>query len=452
MLVRCNNTQAVAAVTRGATRVRDGRSICKEIALLAIRHGFVVEQDTSAAWSTCGADRLSRHLEAARRQQLRLLPTNQPTNHPPTAVLGNTVPAARGLLLRRAGRKHAGGLRRVLLPGPLGLGSGGGSGGQGPFHRRSWPGRRWTRSPRLTGCSRWGTRATVVVPDWPPERTWHRQYVRTPSSVVRRDGTLRAGIPLCLWPSARVADRSLPPARPACRGWWLRRRAQDDATPAVGVPRSRWCVAKTATSRSSAETYMSHWRRFSRFCDEQLGLSNFEVFPRDRAEDLNPMLVCLFVTYAASRYAASMVEGTLSALAHWQRSRGVRPGDTVSHHPRVNATLARALCTRSPAQADGSAAKAPRTLGLLIGWLAARAGSHPETALRHASDACWLVIRFFGLLRSAELFALTPANITDLPGGGVSVWIARSKADQSGRGATVCFVVVVTVGSRPKRV
>jgi hypothetical protein len=53
--------------------------------------------------------------------------------------------------------------------------------------------------------------------------------------------------------------------------------------------------------------------------------------------------------------------------------------------------------------------------------------------MRHASDACWLVIGFFGLLRRAELFALTPADIADLPSG-VSVWIACSKADQLGRG------------------
>ena len=45
VLVQCDNMQAVAAVTRGATRVRDGRSICKEIALLAIKHGFEVRAE-----------------------------------------------------------------------------------------------------------------------------------------------------------------------------------------------------------------------------------------------------------------------------------------------------------------------------------------------------------------------------------------------------------------------
>ena len=114
----------------------------------------------------------------------------------------------------------------------------------------------------------------------------------------------------------------------------------------------------------------------------------------------------------------------------------------VSHHPRVKATLARALLTRSPAHAEGSGAKATLTLALLrllIGWLATRAGPKPEVALRHACDACWLAIGFFGLLRRSELFAMTPADITDLPGGGVSVWIARSKADQLGRGVSVCL-------------
>ena len=154
----------------------------------------------------------------------------------------------------------------------------------------------------------------------------------------------------------------------------------------------------SAVASSSAETYLSHRRRFSRFCEEQLGLSESEVFPRDRSEDLNPMVACLFVTYAASRYAASTVEGTLSALADWQRSRGVRAGNTVSHHARVKATLARALRTRSPAHTEGSGVKAPLTLALLrllIGWLATRAGPKPEVALRYVCDACWLAIGFF---------------------------------------------------------
>ena len=53
----------------------------------------------------------------------------------------------------------------------------------------------------------WGTRATVVVPEW-RERTWHKQYVRTPSSVFWQISVLGAGNHLCSWPSGRVGDRS----------------------------------------------------------------------------------------------------------------------------------------------------------------------------------------------------------------------------------------------------
>ena len=154
-------------------------------------------------------------------------------------------------------------------------------------------------------------------------------------------------------------------------------------------------------------------------------------------------MVCLVVMYAASRYAASTVEGTLSALADWQRSRGVPAGDAVSHHPRVKATLARALRTRSPAHADGSATKAPLLLGLLrllIGWLAARAGPQPETALRHASDACWQVIGFLWVAAPCGVVRADTGRHFRPLGEGVSVWIARSKAVQLGREVMVSLV------------
>ncbi len=47
---------------------------------------------------------------------------------------------------------------------------------------------------------------------------------------------------------------------------------------------------------SSASTYHSNHRRFVRFGEEELGLSEAEVLPVERSVDLNPMLACLFMT------------------------------------------------------------------------------------------------------------------------------------------------------------
>ncbi|GFR43443.1 hypothetical protein Agub_g4525 [Astrephomene gubernaculifera] len=159
------------------------------------------------------------------------------------------------------------------------------------------------------------------------------------------------------------------------------------------------------------------------------------------------MMVCLCITvFAASRYARSSAEGTLwrALLGHWQRSRGGVPkGETISSHPRVHITLRRALQSRAPSRPEDHGAKAPLTLGilrLLVGWLAARAVARPEVAARSAADVCWLVVGFFGLLRCSELFALTPADIKELPGGG-GCWCGSlaAKARPAGAGR-VCVL------------
>ncbi|PNH12737.1 hypothetical protein TSOC_000315 [Tetrabaena socialis] len=79
----------------------------------------------------------------------------------------------------------------------------------------------------------------------------------------------------------------------------------------------------SAVGEGSAATYESHRRRFQNLCTGVLGLGSEAAFPRERGADLNRAVVCLFLAHAASRYAASTVDGTLSALGDWQRSRGI---------------------------------------------------------------------------------------------------------------------------------
>jgi hypothetical protein len=50
-----------------------------------------------------------------------------------------------------------------------------------------------------------GTRATVVIPNW-PERTWFRELVTARGSPYRHIRTLRVGQRLCEWASGRLAE------------------------------------------------------------------------------------------------------------------------------------------------------------------------------------------------------------------------------------------------------
>ena len=51
------------------------------------------------------------------------------------------------------------------------------------------------------------------------------------------------------------------------------------------------------------------------FGTQVLGVPAESILPRRPGADLNKELVCLFIAYAAERYARSTIEGTLSALA-----------------------------------------------------------------------------------------------------------------------------------------
>ncbi len=76
VLIRCDNTQAVAAVAYGSTRVPEGRPIARRIAELAVQHGFEVRAEHIAGADNGRADRLSRQLAAASDgQDLRLQPS-----------------------------------------------------------------------------------------------------------------------------------------------------------------------------------------------------------------------------------------------------------------------------------------------------------------------------------------------------------------------------------------
>lgn len=195
VLVRSDNTQAVAAVSRGATRAPEGRPICREIALLAVRHGFTLRAEHLPGAENARADRLSRRLSEARQSRLqlradafrRLCPLG--SRYAPSvdcccdARGQNRQPgctewfsADRSVLGQAA--SLAGRVLWAFPPPPL----------VGEVLQEIWE--AYSLQPRSTA-------ATVLVPDW-PEREWHRRWVAG-GSPFRRAEALPAGQQLLQW-------------------------------------------------------------------------------------------------------------------------------------------------------------------------------------------------------------------------------------------------------------
>lgn len=72
VLVHCDNTQAVAAVNHGSTRIREGRDISRQLAELVVRYGFELRAVHIRGVDNVRADQLSRRLPKAATQQLCL--------------------------------------------------------------------------------------------------------------------------------------------------------------------------------------------------------------------------------------------------------------------------------------------------------------------------------------------------------------------------------------------
>lgn len=214
---------------------------------------------------------------------------------------------------------------------------------------------------------------------------------------------------------------------------------------------NRWIsLSGSAVGDGSAATYAAARARFVRFVTGTLRKPADAAFPRARGADLNRTLVCLFLTHAADTLAPSTLRGTLSALADWQRDRGLPAGQTISQDPSVKRTLAQILRRKAAAgDYQPPLQKAPLPVGLLrllLGWVRVRRQGREAEA---AQDLCWLVVGFFGMLRRSELAALTVGDVELLPGGGVELRIRRSKGDQFGVGARVALAAVTASSQVP---
>ena len=202
VLVRSDNTQAVAAVNHGATRVPEGRPICREIALLAVRYGFTLRAEHLPGTENALADRLSRQLTAARDSKLQLRPGLFRRLCPAGSAYAPSVDCCCDV----AGRNRQDGCSAWFSADRSVLGQAEALAGRvlwafppptlvGEVLAEIWA--AYERQPRHT-------RATVVVPDW-PERCWHARWVRG-QSPYRLVDQLPEGSRPCQWASGELAE------------------------------------------------------------------------------------------------------------------------------------------------------------------------------------------------------------------------------------------------------
>eukprot|EP00198_Chlamydomonas_reinhardtii_P001834 XP_001691170.1 predicted protein [Chlamydomonas reinhardtii] len=322
VLVRCDNTQAVAAVNHGSTRVKEGRSLCRQLAELAMQAGFEVRAEHIAGVANTRADRLSRQLAQARDQNLRLKP----------AVFRSLVTTD-------------GGQYRPTVDccaDVLGLNA-------------------------QPGCAEF----------FSPER-----------SVLGQEQRL-AGKVLWAFPPVSLTGEVL-------------------ATIAAAAQLDERTRATVVVPYQPSYPWFQQW--------------------------------------ASQRLAYKTLQGNISALADWQRSKGRSGEDLISQHPLVRRTMA--TLQRG---SGGSQQKAPLPISLLrrlIAWLAQTAGLQPNRAEECSRDACWLALGFFGMLRRSELAGLALADVSQQKAEGpVTLTVRRSKTDQQGLGAQV-QLAATTQGSK----
>ena len=196
----------------------------------------------------------------------------------------------------------------------------------------------------------------------------------------------------------------------------------------------------SAVADSSEATYASGLHRFVQFGVTQLRLQPWELLPRPVTACVNKQHLLLFLAYAESRYKATTIESTLTALVSWHRSKGLlQAGQAIVRDQEVRSVLRRVKVAQGPAGVpQGKAGMSKDVLRLLLAMLEDRCRSASDHVFKplYMRDSAFLLLGFFGLLRRSELIALQLKDIA-FSDEHVRVTIRRSKCDQRGHGVTV---------------
>lgn len=198
-------------------------------------------------------------------------------------------------------------------------------------------------------------------------------------------------------------------------------------------------ASRVATSTDA--TYAGALNRFCRFALENFGLQRHQALPYEEGQIVPAYLIKLFIVGAGKQYALSTIQGTLSALANWHRSRGVCLNST--SEAEIKTVFRSEEIRRGVKPAASPQAKVgitPELLHLLISFLHHRAATESRYRLLHLRDSSAFSVGFFGMLRRSEIVALRMGDLTfgSLDGEAFAVIRVRnSKTDQAGRGVDI---------------
>ena len=198
-----------------------------------------------------------------------------------------------------------------------------------------------------------------------------------------------------------------------------------------------WADA-SALSLNTRKTYETGWNSWARWA-----ASNRQRITRPAVESLRRWLACLYL----EGKKPSTLRTYLAAVAH--RLSG-RRGPNLARHPRVRlllSGLARDAATRGIAARQAQALRwehiqlietaAPEPMRNQPGG---RLETLEQARKRAEIDIAMATVGHNGALRCAELLALTWAD-ADLPEepGLATIWIGRSKTDQTAKGTAVAI-------------
>lgn len=195
---------------------------------------------------------------------------------------------------------------------------------------------------------------------------------------------------------------------------------------------------------SSMDTYAAAMHRFVHFCTVQCGKPIEDVLPQGQLGVVDAGLVQLFISYAATKYKLSTIRVTLSALVDWHKSKGAAHDHVSPSNLRLKGLLQSVAVQQGPAGLpQGKQGMSKRVLFLLLRYIREQQTRDSQMMEIYVRDWAMISLGFYGFLRRSELIRLTVADITFVDSGPdpyISLYIRRSKSDQTGAGAHVHIV------------
>jgi integrase len=190
------------------------------------------------------------------------------------------------------------------------------------------------------------------------------------------------------------------------------------------------------------DVYASGVARFTSFLVGQCKIPVDQVLPPGKEGCISQEHVELFLGYAATRFKLSTIKVTLASLVDWHKSKGAPFSSVALSNPSIKAILQSIAVMQGPSgQPVPKQGMSTDALRAVLKAIDESASLHPHMSHLFTRDKAWVLLGFFGLLRRSEIISLKVGNIkfNTTPTPHITLFLSKSKADQSGRGATIAL-------------